>query len=157
MRRKDREVTQKEELQEIIKCCKVVRLGLQDEEGIYIVPLNFGYQYEDNQLVFYFHSAKEGRKIDAIAVNPKVCIEMDCEHQLVEAETACAYGYSFLSIIGNGTAHFVTDREEKKMALSLLMRHQTGKEFAFTDEMTEAVCVFKVLVTSFTGKNRPMR
>lgn len=152
MRRKDREVTEIKQLLEIIDCCKVCRIAMQDNDGLYIVPLNFGYEYKDKALTLYFHSAKEGRKISAIAENSSVCFEMDCEHRLIEADEACEYAYSFKSIIGNGSAKIVDEAEEKKKALSLLMIHQTGKDFAFNDKMAESVAVFKVTATSFTGK-----
>lgn len=152
MRRKDREVTDKNQLLEIVDCCKVCRIATQDKDGLYIVPLNFGYEYEEEALTLYFHSAKEGRKISAIAENSSVCFEMDCEHRLIEAEDACGYGYSFKSIIGNGIVTMIEDSEEKKKALSLLMLHQTGKEFAFNEKMAESVAVFKIAASSFTGK-----
>lgn len=156
MRRKDREVTEIQELLKIIDTCKVCRVVMQDKEGLYIVPLNYGYSFENEKLTLYFHSAKEGRKIDAMQENPNVCFEMDCEHQLVEGQIACAYGYSFKSVIGNGTVQFVTDMEEKKHALVLLMKHQTGKEFAFDEKMEDSVCVFRIDVSSMSGKNRPI-
>lgn len=157
MRRSDREVTQRNELISIINQCKVCRIAMQDADGLYIVPLNFGYIYETDKLTLYFHCAKEGRKLDAIAQNPSVCIEMDCEHQLVEAETACEHGYAFKSIIGNGIASVIDDIEIKKKALIQIMKHQTGKQFTFTDEMTDIVTVFQVEVESFTGKCKKPR
>lgn len=123
MRRKDREVNEINELLPIIDQCKTCRIAMQDNAGIYIVPLNFGYIYENNQLVLYFHSAKEGRKIYTLKENSNVCFEMDCEHRLITGDTACKYSYSFKSIIGNGTAVFIDDAEEKKSALSILMKH----------------------------------
>lgn len=153
MRRKDREVTEIKQLMEIIESCKVCRIAMQDKDGLYIVPLNFGYEYKEENLTLYFHSAKKGRKIDALAENPSVCFEMDCAHRLIEDANACEYSYAFKSIIGNGLASMVDELEEKKKALSLLMLHQTGKEFLFDEERAALVAVFKVVVSSFTGKH----
>lgn len=75
LRRKDREVTETNELIQIIDQCKVCRIGMQDNAGLYIVPMNFGYTYENNQLVLFFHSAKEGRKIQALKENSVVCFD----------------------------------------------------------------------------------
>lgn len=153
MRRNDREVTERRELLSIINQCKVCRIAMMDTEGLYIVPMNFGYTYEEDKLTLYFHCAKEGRKLEAIMQNPSVCVEMDCEHQLVEAETACEYGYAFKSIIGNGIASVISDKESKKKALMQIMKHQTGKQFVFTEQMTDIVTAFQVEVVSFSGKN----
>ena len=59
MRRKEREVTDIKEIREVLDSCKVCRLGIADEGGAYIVPLNYGYRLEDGVLTLYFHGAKE--------------------------------------------------------------------------------------------------
>jgi nitroimidazol reductase NimA-like FMN-containing flavoprotein (pyridoxamine 5'-phosphate oxidase superfamily) len=155
LRRKDREVTETKELMEIIDQCKVCRIAMQDDAGLYIVPLNFGCSYTNNKLTLFFHSAKEGRKISALKENSDICFEMDCEHKLIAADEACEYSYSFKSIIGNGRTVFIDDIEEKKTALSTLMKHQTGQDFSFDDKMASSVSVFKVIVHEFTGKYHP--
>lgn len=155
MRRKDREVTETKELMEIIDQCKVCRIAMKDDAGLYIVPLNFGYIYTNNQLTLFFHSAKEGRKIAALKEHKDICFEMDCEHKLIVADEACEYSYSFKSIIGNGEAVIIDDIEEKKTALSTLMKHQTGQDYSFDDKMASTVSVFKIIVHEFTGKYHP--
>lgn len=156
MRRKDREVTEPAELLKIIRQCKVCRLAMQDGQGLYILPLNFGYEWNDDGLTLYFHSAKEGRKIDILSQSPAVAFEMDCGHQLIADDIACRNGYAYKSIIGNGNACIVEDVDEKIKGLSLIMLHQTGKEWEMTAQAAGSVAVFKVTATGFTGKIRPM-
>ena len=115
----------------ILDQCKVCRVALQDKQGLYLVPLNFGYQYEDGHLILYFHSAKSGRKIDALQENSAVAFEMDCAHRLIEAENPCQYGYAFASIIGNGDALLVENREEKKKSTFVIDEASNGKRFYF--------------------------
>ena len=152
MRRKDREVTDINDLLSIVEECRICHLGLIDDKGMYIVPLNYGYEYINQRLNLYFHSAHVGRKIDAIINNPNVCIEMDCDHRLIEGEKACDYSFGFKSIIGNGKASIVSDYNEKLKGLSLLMKHETQREFEFDEKMVNQVSVIKVDVTEFTGK-----
>ncbi len=152
MRRKDREVTDINDLLSIVEECRICHLGLIDDKGMYIVPLNYGYEYINQRLNLYFHSAHVGRKIDAIINNPNVCIEMDCDHRLIEGEKACDYSFGFKSIIGNGKASIVSDYNEKLKGLSLLMKHETQREFEFDEKMINQVSVIKVEVTEFTGK-----
>lgn len=64
MRRKDREITDSLRIADIINRCTCCRIGFYDDGEIYVVPLNFGYEVKDDSYVFYFHGAKEGRKID---------------------------------------------------------------------------------------------
>ncbi len=152
MRRKDREITEEQKLREIMDKCKVCRLAMQDEEGLYLVPLNYGYVFENDVLTLYFHSAKEGRKVRALQKNPNVCFEMDCEHALIEAKIPCEYGYEYACVMGNGKATILEDSEEKRVALSMLMRHQTGTMFEISEQRADSVAVIKVVAKSYSGK-----
>ena len=57
MRRKDREIGDPEKINEMIRACHCCRLGFQDVEDVYIVPLNFGFEERDGKRIFYFHGA----------------------------------------------------------------------------------------------------
>lgn len=152
MRRKDREIVEPKELLGVIDECRVCRIAARDADGLFIIPMNFGYQYTDGKLSLYFHCAKEGRKVDAFKLNNEIAFEMDCGHRLIEDEIACEYGYSYKSIAGNGRIYEVTIPDEKKKALSLLMKQQTGKAFDFNDKMAGTVLIYKIEVSNFTGK-----
>lgn len=71
MRRKDREVTENSEIEEILNKCKVFRIGLVDDSGVYILPLNFGYVLDGNKLELYFHGAKAGKKVELLDQTPQ--------------------------------------------------------------------------------------
>lgn len=152
MRRKDREVTDIHDLLNIVEECRICHLGLLDDKGVYVVPLNYGYEYVDKQLILYSHSAQVGRKIDAILKNPNVCVEMDCDHRLIEGEKACDFSFGFKSIIGNGKATILSNYDEKLKGLSLLMKHETQKEYEFDEKMVNHVSVIKVVLDEFSGK-----
>ena len=153
MRRKDREVTDSMKIENIISRCTCCRIGFYDDGEIYIVPLNFGYEAKGDTYIFYFHGATEGRKIDLIKKNPMVGFEMDTNYALHEADSACGYSARFQSIIGNGIVSIVSEIEEKKLGLSLLMEHNTGKRnWNFDEKMVRAVTVFKLEVTKISCK-----
>ena len=156
MRRKDREVTDIQQILHIIGKCNILRLGLFDGEYPYIVPLHYGFEYAENRLVFYMHSAKEGHKLELIADNPRVCVELDGEAELISGgEVPCMYGSSFASVMGRGTAEIVSDENEKIKGLSLLMKHQTNRDFTISGEMAATVAVIRVTVNEFTAKSKP--
>jgi uncharacterized protein len=153
MRRKDRAVTNIEVIKEIISKIKVCRLGIVDQDTPYIVPLNFGYTFTDQLDALYFHSAHIGRKIELIKTNPKVCFEMDDEHQLITGDLACDYTYDFVSIIGTGKIEFIEDRSEKVHALEILMKHQSGQSgFSYSDAALDQVCVYRLDVDEYQVK-----
>ena len=104
MRLKKREITDPEILREILESCEVVRIGAMDEEGMFIVPMNYGYDVreEDGTLhvCLYLHGAKEGRKAAAFAADPRVAVEMDYNHEVITGDYTCAYSYAYrLSLI----------------------------------------------------------
>jgi len=66
MRRKDREVTDFQEIIEIMKKCDVCRLAFNDQGFPYVIPLNFGLDVVGDQVFLYFHSALKGKKLDLI-------------------------------------------------------------------------------------------
>lgn len=157
MRRKDREVTEINEIAKILDMCKTVSIAMIDDGSPYVVPMNYGYELKDNQLLLYLHSAKEGRKIDILHSNNSVCFTIFCEGEPLYAETPCNSGYFYSSIIGCGVVEFIEDADEKKAALRKMVLHQSGKEFHFTDEQAETVCVFKIVSNDFTGKQKPKK
>lgn len=153
MRRKDREITDFDEMMKIIAKCDTCRLAINDDVYPYIVPLNFGTDVVDGQLYLYFHSANAGTKLDLLAKNNKVTFEMDCEHNIIlyKERMSCTMGYA--SVIGHGTVEFVKD-EDKFDALKKLMRHYHSEEFQFNTDMMKVTTVFRVKVHDMVGKRR---
>ena len=157
MRLGRREITEPDQLREVLKDCQVARIGTSDEEGMFIVPLNFGYEFseKDGSLRLYLHCAGEGRKAEAFAKYPEVAFEMDCGHEIIRGDYACSYSYAYRSIMGNGIIHKVENTEEKLHGLRLLMQHlEPGANMEFEPEVLERVAVYRVDVTAFTGKRR---
>jgi nitroimidazol reductase NimA-like FMN-containing flavoprotein (pyridoxamine 5'-phosphate oxidase superfamily) len=154
MRRSDREVTDIEDKLGIIRRCKVLRLGLSEQNQPYIVPLNFGFEYGDGILTLYMHGAKEGKKADILNRNKQVCFEMDGEHALIPGKSPAAYSFAYESVIGFGTAEILEKEDEKIHGLNLLMRQQTGedREYTYPPAQLKGTLVFRLKVSSFTAK-----
>lgn len=153
MRRKDREITAPEKIDAIIASCQCCRLGFCDQGKAYIVPLSFGYTKRGGKRVFYFHGAKEGRKIDLIRQTGCAGFEMDTHYKLNESEKACGYSARFRSVIGSGRVSIVETAEEKQEGLQVIMRHLTGEDhWTFDGKMLETVCVFKLEVEELSCK-----
>ncbi len=149
MRRKEKEVTDKKEIEQIFKTAHICRLAMIDGEMPYIVPMNFG--YKDNTL--YFHSAISGRKIDILKKNLNVCFEIDIPGETINAEKACNWSMSFVSIIGEGTVLFIDDEAEKIDALNIIMKHYSDSgEWDFNKKMMEKTLVFKVEIENISAK-----
>ncbi len=156
MRRKDREVTEPGEILRIVDTAKILHLGLMDGDFPYIVPLHYGYEYREGRLIFYMHGAREGHKLELIRRNPHVCVELECDVEPISGgDIPCKYGAAYASLIGRGKAALVTEEQEKRRALKLLMAHQTGRDFAIDGAMAASVEVMEVVLSEFTAKARP--
>ena len=159
MRRKDREVTAIEGIEEILCKCKTCHVAMVDNGAPYVVPLSYGYKIiGESTLELFFHSALQGRKLDVLRSNNNVCFEISYEGEPINTDTPCNSGYYYASVIGFGKAEFIEETvEDKCEALSILVKHQTGNDAVFSAAQVESVCVFKIVSTEFTGKCKPRR
>jgi nitroimidazol reductase NimA-like FMN-containing flavoprotein (pyridoxamine 5'-phosphate oxidase superfamily) len=148
LRRKEKEITDKSEIDAIIRKSQVCRLGLVDEGIAYIVPLCFG--YKDNTL--FFHSATEGRKIEILKRNNRVCFEFDGDTHIQPGKAACDWGMRYRSVIGYGTASFIEDPTKKRRALDIIMGQYADGAFEYSDKALTKTRVIKVDISSMTGK-----
>lgn len=153
MRRNEREIRDRTEIDAIIRRSQVCRLGLSDHGQPYVVPLCFGY---DGQAL-YFHCAKEGRKLEILRQNPRVCFEFDIVEGLVEADQGCGWSVGYQSVIGFGTAHLLEDAAAKRHALDLLMAQYSERRFSFSPEVLARTAVVRIEIESLAGKRSGRR
>ena len=154
MTRREREVTDMQEITRILNESKVVHIAMVDEGMPYMVPMNYGYTLEDGKLVFYVHGATKGRKLDVMKANPNVFVEVECDLASFDGEVPCQYGMAYASLMGEGKAVILDTPEEKMQALSVLMKTQTGKEFEFNEKLVSIVTVIRIEVEEYTAKKR---
>ena len=153
MRRSEREITDRSDIDGIIRGAQVCRVAFARNDEPYIVPLSFGYDGE----AFYFHTARQGRKIDFIAANPRVCFEVEGDAEATPAlDKACDWGFSYESVIGYGTMSELTSREARAYGLDQIMVQYSGREWAFASASLDNVRVWRLEIESVTGKRCPL-
>lgn len=151
MRRQDREITDKNEIIEIMARCDVCRLAFNDGEYPYILPLNFGMEEKNGHIILYFHSALEGYKTELIEKDNRVSFEMDCKHELKYDEEK---GMAYESVIGRGRVEVLPD-EEKANALRKLMEHYHNSEDTyFNPAAIPRTLVYMLSVEEMTAKRK---
>jgi len=148
MIRKDKEITDLNEIESIIRRSVVCRLALADQNEPYVVPLSFG--YKDNTL--YFHSASKGKKIDMLKKNSRVCFEFDIDYEIIKADKACEWGMRYKSVIGFGEASFVEGAESKRRALDVIMAQYADGSFSFPETRITNTVVIRVDIEDMYGK-----
>lgn len=153
MRRSDREILDDNRIDEIIRGCHCCRLGFADEGECYIVPMSFGFERQDGARIFYFHSAREGRKIDLARKLGQVGFELDRGAHLRLGTHACNATTSFESVIGTGSIVIVEDAAEKLHALSAIMAQASGRsDWEFPEGAEKMVTVLKLTVAELKCK-----
>ncbi len=149
MRRSDKEIADRTEMESIIQRSQICRLGMCEGGIPYIVPLCFG--YEDG--ILYFHSASVGKKLEMIKRNNKVCFEMDIDQELIrpiDDRGSCSMRYR--SVIGYGAASFVDDPAEKRKALDAIMRHYSIAPIEYPADILVRTTIIMVRIESISGK-----
>lgn len=150
MRRKDREITDINEICKILSKCESLTLALFDEPYPYAVPLNFGYELVKNELRLYFHGANAGKKLKLIKQNPKAAFSADTSKEVSLSEKACNSTMYYESVTGSGDIKILEN--DKIHALSVIMEHYGIKNSTFDERSVAKVCVMELTVKHITGK-----
>ncbi len=152
MRRSNREVKDLSAIVDIIRNCDIMHMGMCKDNIPYIVPVNFGFERINDEFIFYFHCASEGKKIDILKSNDNVCLEFECSAALASSDNPMECTYKYKSVIAQGNFEFLQEYSEKNHALSLLMQQYTGKTHSFTQEQVNIVTIGKITVSEITAK-----
>jgi nitroimidazol reductase NimA-like FMN-containing flavoprotein (pyridoxamine 5'-phosphate oxidase superfamily) len=150
MRRKDREITDRNAIDGIIARCKVCRIALCENGQPYVLPLNYGYDGKH----LYFHSAADGKKIKIINQNNRIGFEFDILNEITTGENPCEWGANYESVIGTGIAEFIESHQEKAKALACILRQYGGSFNEFKDSALSSVAVIRVTIVSISGKQK---
>ena len=159
MRRKDREVTDLAKIAECVEACEVFRVAMIDGDKPYIVPLNYGYEMEqDGKLTFYFHCATAGRKVDILAKNNNVCFELETDTKYLPADENANWSYAYTSIIGTGACEEIVEKEGKVHALDLLMKHcGSDRRSDYGDKLLGIIKIYRIVAQEYACKHNPKR
>jgi len=149
MRRRDKEITSRQEIDAIIRTALVCRIALADGNEPYVVPLSFGY----DGAALFIHTAKSGRKIDFIEANSRVCFELEANVSLkTDDRDACKWTFEFESVIGYGAITELETAEDKARGLNQIMLHYSGREWDIDDAASATTRVWRIDIESVTGK-----
>ncbi len=141
----------KELIESIIRKCDICFIGVVTPDNMpYVLPMNFGF---DNDVI-YLHSAPSGKVITCLEQNPNICITFSTDHQLAfqHPQVACSYRMKSKSVVAMGQVSFVDEMEEKRIALNIIMKQYSEKEFQYSDPAVRNVKIWKVPVDEITCK-----
>ena len=150
MRQAKRAITDHETITSIISDCRVMRLAMSRGGQPYCVPLCFGY---DGKALF-FHTGREGLKVDYLQANARVCFEFErLVRPLPSPEAGCKWSMAYESVIGFGTAVEITEQGERRRGLACIMHQYSGRsDWAFREEALALCRVWRVSISSLSGR-----
>ncbi len=149
MRKSEKAIESRAELDAVIGGCDVCRVAFAVENEPYIVPLSFGYDGRS----LYFHTAETGKKIDCIEANPRVCFEMERNVRLVEhPRKPCMWSFAYESVIGFGVVGELLSPEDKERGLNHIMEHHSGQRWDLDPAEIGGVRVWRLPIDSVSGK-----
>jgi hypothetical protein len=152
MRRKEKEITEREIIDAIINRALICHLACTMNEQPYVVPISFGY---DGRCI-YFHSSPSGKKISILKDNPRVCLAFETDVEIVkDPEIACNWTVNYKSVIAEGKVEQLTQPSEKVLALNQIMEHYSGEAWSFPENELKKTSIWKIRLESVSAKKSP--
>ncbi len=109
MRRSEKAITDKREIERILKKALIGYMGLSKDDLPYVIPVNFLYSNER----IYVHCAVEGKKLQYIEENPNVCFLVN--KPVKRQGTGCGAAVNYHSVMAFGKAKFFKNPDINKL------------------------------------------
>jgi hypothetical protein len=155
LRRSEKALDDSREIEQVLASVRIMTVACCLENVPYLFTVDFAWDQQSREL--WFHCATEGRKIEVLQANPRVCVTVIEDRGYLDGEC----DHAFRSLILEGKARVITDLSEKRRALELLARkHERQPEavlarFAGNDEAVRKVGMVRISVDSISGKQGP--
>ncbi len=145
VRKRDREVSDRERLLDALDHCDYGFLAMADGGRPYLIPIS----YVRNGNVLYFHCARVGKKIDFITASPRVAF---CVTPIAKYMPG-ALDFEYFSVYVEGLARIVQDKQEKYEAYRLLIsKYEKGKNHELKDACVDTSNIISIDICMISGK-----
>jgi nitroimidazol reductase NimA-like FMN-containing flavoprotein (pyridoxamine 5'-phosphate oxidase superfamily) len=152
MKKEDREIKDRKVLNEVLKRGKYTTISLCRGNEPYLITLSYGFDQEKNAL--YFHTAKEGLKLEFLKENSQACgtVVEDKGYKFNE----CSHAYR--SVVFWGSIVIIENIDEKKHAFEVLLNHLEEKpnevkaKFLKNDDAYINPCILRLDISDISGK-----
>ncbi len=152
MRKEDKRVKDKVLIQKILDICPVCTLAIHDEPYPYVVPLNYGYNWED-KLTVYLHMASEGYKLSLLKKNPHISCNMHAFVDRSKAEKYRGEQQDYRSVTVFGKAEIITFEQPEEIleGINAIQKHY-GRYILDEAPMIPNLVVVKIIADAVTSK-----
>ncbi len=148
MRRKDKEISDPQEVEAILRGASVLHLGLCRDDEPYVVPVSYGYA----EGKIYLHGGPGGLKFEMMKAHPRISFGVETGVELVPSADPCDWSVRYRSVIGFGTARFLETPEEKTRGLNAITTHLGAGVHTYPPQALARVTVVEITVEHMTGR-----
>lgn len=153
VRRTDREITDQQELRQVLKTAKYVTIAMCKDNEPYLVALSHGYDQVKNAI--YFHCAPEGKKLKFLKANNNVWGQAVLDFGVTDE---CDYAYT--SVHFQGKLFLIDDAAEKQHAIEVLVRQLSANPEAklakIKPEKLARTTLGRIDITYMSGKKHEL-
>ena len=141
----EREITDINEIEDVLRSARVCRIALIDGEYPYIVPMCFGYNLTGERLEIYFRCKEKGKKMDLVRSNKKAAFEIDKLHDIIRTDHSLGFAAHYHSIAGIGTIEIVTGIDKITGITLLTKKYLDGEsENKFSEQTLNDCAILKL-------------
>jgi len=123
-------------------------LAAPDTGGIYLLPINFGY----NDGCLFIHSGKHGHKLEVFQDGTPVCFSIQHAVEVVPAPTPCKYTTHYMSLLGKGTITQLESYEQVQDGLNIIVAHYGAQPANYASADLDRVFVYQIKLESVSFK-----
>ena len=151
IRRKEKEITDRDELFSILREAKYVTIAMCEHDEPYLVTISHGFDQENNCI--YFHCAREGKKFDILSSNNRIWGQALIDYGY--AVGSCDHLYATVQF--KGTVEFIDNIDEKRYALMVMIQQLENDpaivaEEQITEKSLTRVGIGKITINAMSGK-----
>jgi nitroimidazol reductase NimA-like FMN-containing flavoprotein (pyridoxamine 5'-phosphate oxidase superfamily) len=158
VRRRDRDVNDEAWIKQFLNDAPYGVLATEQEGQPFINPNLFVYDEERHAL--YLHTADQGRTVENVRANNRVCFTTFRMGRLLPSSTAREFSVEYESVVVFGLATILSGESERKHGLQCLMDKyfshlHPGEHYPPINERDmRGVAVYRIDIQSWSGKRK---
>jgi nitroimidazol reductase NimA-like FMN-containing flavoprotein (pyridoxamine 5'-phosphate oxidase superfamily) len=116
--------------------------------------------YDETSRCIYMHTARYGRTRSNVDADERVCFSATEMGRLLPADEALEFSVEYSSVVVFGTAHVITQNDEARLGLQLLLDKyfphlQPERDYRpIVDEELARTSVYRIDIESWSGKRK---
>lgn len=111
----EREVIKPELIAAILDEIQILNLGINDIDGVpYVVPVSYGYEMTDTQLIVYTHFMKRGKKVDLLRNDNRVALAFNIFNDFPDRRYKGHY-HDYRSVMAKGIMKIIEYKDNPQL------------------------------------------